>query len=106
MRLDDQVPAGERIAYYRKRQGMMQEVLRGLVGGRTTEWLRQIENGHKDVDKLSTIVAVADTLRLNPIELLPGPFRTKHGMAAQSALRPTPCQPSSRPCFDMTAWLA
>lgn len=66
---------GERIAYYRKRQGMTQEVLCGLVGGRTTEWLRQIENGKREVDKLSTIVAVADALRVPPSALLPGPFR-------------------------------
>jgi transcriptional regulator with XRE-family HTH domain len=77
MRLDDHATPGERIAYYRKRQGMTQEVLCGLVGGRTTEWLRQIENNYAEVDKLSTIVAIADALQLPPIELLPGPFRTR-----------------------------
>ncbi|WP_158853845.1 helix-turn-helix domain-containing protein [Saccharothrix deserti] len=75
MRLDTEATVGERIAYYRKRQGMTQEVLCGLVGGRTTEWLRQIENGKREVDKLSTIVAVAEALRIPPSALLPGPFR-------------------------------
>lgn len=75
MRLDDSATVGERIAYYRKRRGMTQEVLCGLVGGRSTEWLRQIENGKRDVDKLSTIVAVAEALKISPVALLPGPFR-------------------------------
>jgi transcriptional regulator with XRE-family HTH domain len=75
MRLDDGTTVGERIAYYRKRRGMTQEVLCGLVGGRSTEWLRQIENGKRDVDKLSTIVAVAGALQIAPAALLPGPFR-------------------------------
>ncbi|SDF98959.1 hypothetical protein SAMN05216553_104493 [Lentzea fradiae] len=55
---------------------MTQEVLCGLVGGKSIEWLRQIENGKRDVDKLSTIVAVAEALKIAPSELLPGPFRT------------------------------
>ncbi|MGH3481252.1 MAG: helix-turn-helix domain-containing protein, partial [Nocardioidaceae bacterium] len=75
MRLDDETTVGERIAYYRKRRGMTQEVLCGLVGGRSTEWLRQIENGKREVDKLSTIVAIAEALRITPSALLPGPFR-------------------------------
>jgi transcriptional regulator with XRE-family HTH domain len=75
MRLDDDATVGERIAYYRKRRGMTQEVLCGLVGGRSTEWLRQIENGKREVDRLSTIVAVAEALKISPSALLPGPFR-------------------------------
>lgn len=76
MRLDESATVGDRIGYYRKRRGMTQEVLCGLVGGRSTEWLRQIENGKRDVDKLSTIVAVAEALKISPMVLLPGPFRT------------------------------
>ena len=76
MRLVDESTVGERIAYHRKRRGMTQEVLCGLVGGRSTEWLRQIENGKRDVDKLSTIVAVAEALKISPAALLPGPFRS------------------------------
>jgi transcriptional regulator with XRE-family HTH domain len=75
MRLDDEATVGERIAYYRKRRGMTQEVLCGLTGGRSTKWLRQIENGKREMDKLSTIVAVAEALRISPPALLPGPFR-------------------------------
>jgi len=72
---NEHASVGERIAYYRKRRGMTQEVLCGLVGGRTTEWLSQIENGRREVDRLSTIAAVAQALRISPALLLPGPFR-------------------------------
>jgi transcriptional regulator with XRE-family HTH domain len=79
MRMDDEATVGERIAYYRRRRGMTQEVLCGLVGGRSTEWLRQIENGKREVDRLSTIVAVAAALKISPSALLPGPFRATSG---------------------------
>lgn len=64
---------GERIAFYRRRKGMTQEVLSGLLG-RTVEWLSQIERGSRDVTKLSTIVAVADALGMEPVRLLPRHF--------------------------------
>src|SRR3954470_10914303 len=73
MRLSDNSTVGQRIAHHRKRRGMTQEVLCGLVGGKSIEWLRQIESGTRDVDKLSTIVAVAEALKLAPSDLLPGP---------------------------------
>lgn len=76
MRLSDESTVGQRIAHHRKRRGMTQEVLCGLVGGKSIEWLRQIESGTRDVDKLSTIVAVAEALKLAPSDLLPGPFRS------------------------------
>ncbi len=67
---------GERIAFYRRRKGMTQEVLSGLLG-RTVEWLSQIERGHRDVNKLSTIVEVADALGIEPVRLLPRQFTSR-----------------------------
>jgi hypothetical protein len=34
---------GERVAWYRRRRGMSQEILAGLVG-RTVDWLSKVEN--------------------------------------------------------------
>lgn len=64
---------GERIAYYRKRRGLTQVVLSGLLG-RSEEWLSQIERGSRSVDRLTTIVRVAEALRIEPALLLPPPF--------------------------------
>jgi transcriptional regulator with XRE-family HTH domain len=65
VRLTDEATIGERIAFYRRRKGITQEVLAGLLG-RSVEWLAQFERGAKELDRLSTIVAVADALSLDP----------------------------------------
>lgn len=73
MRLDGEATVGERIAFYRRRRGMSQEVLAGLLG-RSTEWLSQFERGAKELDRISTVVAVANALGVEPIKLLPSAF--------------------------------
>lgn len=88
MRLDMRATIGDRVAYYRNAAGMTQEVLCGLVGGKTTEWLRKIENNKVDVDRLSTIVAIAEALRIPPSALLPGPFRGQSNRADKLGMAP------------------
>jgi transcriptional regulator with XRE-family HTH domain len=52
---------GERIAWYRRRRGMSQEVLAGLVS-RTTDWLSKVENGRIELDRLSVLRSLANAL--------------------------------------------
>ncbi|MGX1757840.1 helix-turn-helix domain-containing protein [Streptomyces lydicus] len=52
---------GERVAWYRRRRGLSQEVLAGLVG-RTVDWLSKAENGRIELDRLSVIKSLADAL--------------------------------------------
>ncbi|WP_433055547.1 helix-turn-helix domain-containing protein [Dactylosporangium sp. CS-033363] len=52
---------GERVAWYRRRRGMSQEVLAGLVG-RTVDWLSKAENNRIELDRLSVIKSLADAL--------------------------------------------
>jgi transcriptional regulator with XRE-family HTH domain len=73
MRLHEDAPLGERVAYFRRRRGYSQVVLAGLVG-KSDEWLSQIERGARDVDRLSVIVALASALRIEPARLLGRPF--------------------------------
>lgn len=63
---------GERVAWYRRRRGMSQEVLAGLVG-RTVDWLSKVENNHIDLDRLSVIKALADALDVSVGDLLAEP---------------------------------
>jgi transcriptional regulator with XRE-family HTH domain len=63
------------VAFYRRRRGITQEVLAGLLG-RSVEWLAQFERGAKELDRLSTIVAIAHTLGIEPVKLLPAAFFT------------------------------
>jgi transcriptional regulator with XRE-family HTH domain len=76
MRLTDEATVGDRVAFYRRRKGITQEVLAGLLG-RSVEWLAQFERGAKELDRLSTLVAIADALGIEPVKLLPAAFTTR-----------------------------
>jgi|SRR4051794_24190164 ribosome-binding protein aMBF1 (putative translation factor) len=68
---------GERVAWYRTRRGLSQEVLAGLVG-RTTDWLSKVENGRAALDRLSVITMLAEALDVSLGDLLGEPSLT-HG---------------------------
>ncbi|MFE2536500.1 helix-turn-helix domain-containing protein [Streptomyces sp. NPDC059371] len=63
---------GERVAWYRRRRGMSQEVLAGLVG-RTVDWLSKAENNRLELDRLSVIKSLADALDISLGDLLAEP---------------------------------
>ncbi|MFE3328543.1 helix-turn-helix domain-containing protein [Streptomyces sp. NPDC059176] len=63
---------GERVAWYRRRRGMSQEVLAGLVG-RTIDWLSKAENNRLELDRLSVIKSLADALDVTLGDLLAEP---------------------------------
>ena len=63
---------GERVAWYRRRRGMSQEVLAGLVG-RTVDWLSKAENNRLELDRLSVIKSLADALDVSLGDLLAEP---------------------------------
>ena len=60
--------AGQRIARARRRRGLSQAVLAGLVG-RSESWLSQVERGRRGVDSHSVLVRLAEVLRVDIEEL-------------------------------------
>ena len=60
--------AGQRIARARRRRGLPQAVLAGLVG-RSESWLSQVERGRRGVDSHSVLVRLAEVLRVDIEEL-------------------------------------
>jgi transcriptional regulator with XRE-family HTH domain len=70
--MTDTLTIGERVAWYRRRRGMTQEVLAGLVG-RTVDWLGKVENNRIHLDRLSVIKAVADALDVTVGDLIAEP---------------------------------
>lgn len=68
----DTLTIGERIAWKRRRRGMSQEVLAGLVG-RTADWLSKVENNKIHLDRLSVIRSIADSLNVTIGDLLGEP---------------------------------
>lgn len=67
-----QLTLGERIAWYRQRRGLTQEVIAGRVG-RTVDWLSKIENGRMDLDRLSVLSALAEALDVSLADLIDEP---------------------------------
>jgi transcriptional regulator with XRE-family HTH domain len=61
---------GARIAAYRRRRGLSQAALAGLVG-RSESWLSQVERGVRSVDRLSVLLDLARVLHVD-IEALTG----------------------------------
>ncbi|GAA0534985.1 helix-turn-helix transcriptional regulator [Saccharopolyspora thermophila] len=66
-------PIGERIRVYRRRRGLSQSALAGLVG-RSESWLSQVERGIRSVDKLSILIDIARVLKVDVETLAGRPF--------------------------------
>ncbi|MGH8895763.1 MAG: helix-turn-helix domain-containing protein [Egibacteraceae bacterium] len=64
-------PVGQRIAYWRHRRGLTQQVLAGLVG-RSVPWLSLIERGDRTVEKIADLLALANVLKVEPGDLIGG----------------------------------
>lgn len=63
---------GERIAWYRQRRGISQEVLAGRVN-RTADWVSKIENGRIELDRLSVLRTIAAALDVSLGDLIAEP---------------------------------
>ena len=70
--MTNRLTIGERVAWYRRRRGMSQEVLAGLVA-RTVDWLSKVENNRIELDRLSVIKALADALDISLGDLIAEP---------------------------------
>src|SRR3954452_19600694 len=69
-----QATTGQRIAAYRRRRGLSQAALAGLVG-RSESWLSQVERGIRSVDRLSVLLDLARVLRVDVEALLGRPWQ-------------------------------
>ncbi len=82
----DRETAGQRIARARRRRGLSQAVLAGLVG-RSESWLSQVERGKRGVDSHSVLVRLAEVLRMDIEELACFADRDGAGSAPATASR-------------------
>jgi len=80
----DREAAGQRIARARRRRGLSQAVLAGLVG-RSESWLSQVERGKRGVDSHSVLVRLAEVLRVDIEELAGSADRDETGRRAHPA---------------------
>jgi transcriptional regulator with XRE-family HTH domain len=70
--MTENLTVGERVAWYRRRRGMSQEVLAGLVG-RSADWLQRAENNRIQLDRLSVIRTLAQVLDVSIGDLIGEP---------------------------------
>ena len=71
-------PVGERIAIYRRRRGLSQAVLAGLIG-RSVSWLSQVERGTRAVDRMSVHIDAHTVKAVKPVRSRrPGPRGRRH----------------------------
>ena len=68
--MNEDTPVGQRIAYWRNRRGLTQEVLAGLVG-RSASWLQKVEYGERVMDSVSMLMALARALKVSVADLQP-----------------------------------
>lgn len=76
--------SGQRIARARRRRGLSQAVLAGLVG-RSESWLSQVERGKRAVDSHSVLMRLAEVLRVDIEELIGSGDRDEIGRRAYPA---------------------
>ncbi len=80
----DRETAGQQIARARRRRGLSQAVLAGLVG-RSESWLSQVERGKRGVDSHAVLVRLAEALRVDIDELTGSADRDETGRRAYTA---------------------
>ncbi|MFI6365283.1 multiprotein-bridging factor 1 family protein [Nocardia sp. NPDC050630] len=68
---DESAPVGVRIRRQRERAGMSRPVLAGLVG-KSTEWLKAVENGRLQTPRLPMLLRIARALELDDLAELTG----------------------------------
>ena len=69
---DDADTPGARIARARRRRGLSQAVVAGLIG-RSKSWLSQVERAVRGVDSHAVLLPLADVLHVE-VEELTGPW--------------------------------
>ncbi len=69
--MNEDTPVGQRIAYWRNRRGLSQQVLAELVG-RSVPWLSQIERGVRVMDSITVLLRLAAVLKVEPSDLIGG----------------------------------
>jgi transcriptional regulator with XRE-family HTH domain len=89
-RVTANLTVGERVAWYRRRRGMSQEALAGLVG-RTADWLGKAENNRIELDRLSVLRRLGEALDVSLGDLIGEPMlldsTVGSGTSMVSALR-------------------
>ncbi|WFE96421.1 helix-turn-helix transcriptional regulator [Micromonospora sp. WMMD987] len=95
----DELPIGRRVARWRVRRRMTQQVLADRLG-KSKSWVDKVERGVRSLDRYSTVQEIAEVLRLDPAVLLDPrrPLPTANaGLDGVDAVRATLARYHQRP---------
>ena len=98
--METSTPVGERIAYYRRRRGLSQVKLAGLLG-RSESWLSQVERGARQIDRVSVLLKVAAALDVPVTKLTPESLASEEPEEHPTvrAVRLLLCRPDALRCM-------
>ena len=110
--VDDATPLGERIAYYRRRRGLSQVKLAGLLG-RSESWLSQVERGVRSIDRISVLTRSLARSTSRSRSYLPTRLSKSMGESTRpseqyglrsATRRRSPCSSGTRPAGRHATW--
>ncbi|SCL35704.1 Transcriptional regulator, contains XRE-family HTH domain [Micromonospora nigra] len=78
----DELPIGRRVARWRVRRGMTQQVFADRLG-KSKSWVDKVERGARRLDRYPTVQQIAEVLRVDPMVLL-GQHRPPHQRDART----------------------
>jgi transcriptional regulator with XRE-family HTH domain len=67
--MTEELPVGRRVAYWRNRRNLTQQVLADRLG-RSKSWVDKVERGVRRLDRISIVREVAGVLAVDPAVLL------------------------------------
>ena len=67
----DELPIGRRVAYWRARRRMSQQLFADQIG-KSKSWVDKVERGVRRLDKFSVLYEIADVLKVDPQALFGG----------------------------------
>ncbi|MGH8886503.1 MAG: helix-turn-helix domain-containing protein, partial [Egibacteraceae bacterium] len=104
--MEDDATLGERIAHYRRRRRLTQEVCGNLVG-RSESWLSQVERGVIQLDAAVALIRLATVLKVDLSKLTgPGVHLPPNGGGHQDAPRGMPALVPVLTCPDTFTHIA
>ncbi|HEY8452215.1 MAG: helix-turn-helix transcriptional regulator [Micromonosporaceae bacterium] len=79
----DELPIGRRVAYWRRRRRMSQQVFADRLG-KSKSWVDKVERGVRRLDRFSVIHQIADVLGVEPAVLLGPPAAQRGGPSGRA----------------------
>ncbi|ROO59178.1 helix-turn-helix protein [Micromonospora sp. Llam0] len=100
VRVRDDLPIGRRVAQWRARRRMTQQVFADRIG-KSKSWVDKVERGARRLDRFSVIHQIAEVLRVDPAELVGAAGSTTPPPGVGSAVPGVEAVRAALACYDI-----